>query len=80
MEWPPKAFADERSPLKICVLGADPFGKTLRLLVDDAVAGRRLQLLRVDTLNNPAACQVLFVSRSERGRLPQILAAVHDAP
>ncbi|MBW8875630.1 MAG: YfiR family protein [Acidobacteria bacterium] len=80
VEWPPKAFADERSPLKICVLGQDPFGKILRSLMDEEVGGRRLQLLRVDTLNNPAACHVLFVSRSERDRLPQILVAVRDAP
>ena len=80
VEWPPKAFADERSPLKICVLGADPFGKALRSFMDEEVGGRRLQLLRVDTLNNPAACHVLFVCRSERDRLPQILAAVRGAP
>jgi hypothetical protein len=80
VEWPPSAFADERAPLKICVLGADPFGKSLRLLMEDEVAGRRLLLLRVDTLNNPGACHVLFVSRSERERLPQVFAAVRGAP
>ncbi|HYX24364.1 MAG TPA: YfiR family protein [Thermoanaerobaculia bacterium] len=80
VDWPPRVFTDERSPLKICVLGADPFGKALRSFMDEEVGGRRLQLLRVDTLNNPAACHVLFVSRSERDRLPQILAAVRGAP
>ncbi|HEX3554778.1 MAG TPA: YfiR family protein [Thermoanaerobaculia bacterium] len=80
VDWPPSAFADEHSPLKICVLGEDPFGKTLRALMDEEVGGRRLQLLRLDNLSNPAACHVLFVSRSERGRLPQILAGARDAP
>ncbi len=80
VDWPPRAFTDERSPLKICVLGQDPFGKALRSFMDEEVGGRRLQLLRVDALNNPAACHVLFVCRSERDRLPQILAAVRGAP
>lgn len=80
VEWPPAAFADARSPLKICVLGEDPFGKTLRALVNEEVGGRPLSLLRLDNLSNPAACHVLFISRSEKNRLPQILAALGDAP
>jgi hypothetical protein len=80
VDWPPSAFASEHSPLKICVVGEDPFGKTLRSLMEDEVAGRRLILVHLDSLNSPAACQVLFVSRSERDRLPQILAAVRGAP
>jgi hypothetical protein len=80
VEWPPAAFADARSPLKICVLGEDPFGKTLRALMDEEVGGRPLSLLRLDNLSNPAACHVLFISRSEKNRLPQILAALGDTP
>jgi hypothetical protein len=80
VEWPSAAFADARSPLKICVLGEDPFGKTLRALMDEEVGGRPLSLLRLDNLSNPAACHVLFISRSEKKRLPQILASLDDAP
>jgi hypothetical protein len=80
VEWPPAAFPDARSPLKICVLGEDPFGKTLRALMDEEVGGRPLTLLRLDSLSNPAACHVLFISRSERNRLPQIFATLDDAP
>jgi hypothetical protein len=80
VEWPSAAFADARSPLKICVLGEDPFGKTLRALMDEEVGGRPLSLLRLDNLSNPAACHVLFISRSEKKRLPQILAALGETP
>jgi hypothetical protein len=80
VEWPPPAFADERSPLKLCVLGENPFGKTLRALTGEEVGGRRLLLTRPENLNNLESCHVLYVSRSERERLSQILAGVRNAP
>jgi uncharacterized protein DUF4154 len=80
VEWPPAAFPDAHSPLKICVLGEDPFGKTLRALMDEGVGGRPVSLLRLDSLNNPAACHVLFISRSEKDRLPDVLESLRDVP
>ncbi|HEV7506588.1 MAG TPA: YfiR family protein [Thermoanaerobaculia bacterium] len=80
VEWPPTAFADERSPLKLCVLGENPFGKTLRALTGEEVGGRKLLLTHLDNLNNLETCHVLFVSRSERDRLPKILADLQSAP
>ena len=80
VEWPSAAFTDEHSPLRICILGEDPFGKTLRVLTEGEVAGRRLTLLHLDKLNNLEACHVLYVSRSEVDRLPQVLAGLHNAP
>ncbi|HSS49878.1 MAG TPA: YfiR family protein, partial [Thermoanaerobaculia bacterium] len=68
VEWPPAAFADEHSPLKLCVLGENPFGKTLRALTGEEVAGRRLALAHLENLNGLETCHVLFVSRSERDR------------
>ncbi len=80
VEWPPAAFTDEHSSLRICVLGQNPFGKALRVLMDEEVAGRRLTLLHVDKLNNLEACHVLYISRSEGDRLPQVLAGLRSAP
>jgi len=80
VEWPSAAFTDEHSSLRICILGEDPFGKTLRLLAEGEVAGRRLTLLHLDKLNNLEACHVLYISRSEADRLPQVLAGLRNAP
>jgi hypothetical protein len=80
VDWPPSAFADERSTFKICVLGQDPFGKTLEELAKGGEAGRNLTVLRVDEMSRPAGCQILFISRSERARMPQILGQLRDAP
>lgn len=80
VEWPPAAFSDEHSPLKICVLGENPFGKTLISLMGDEVGGRRLSLTHPESLNKLESCHVLYVSRSERDRLAQVLASVRNSP
>jgi hypothetical protein len=79
VDWPPAAFPDPGS-LKICVLGDAPFGKSLRAVAGDLVGDRRLTVMQTDMLSRPSGCQVLFISRSERERLSQILAAVRDTP
>ena len=80
VEWPASAF-EERGSLRLCVLGEDPFGKSLRAVVEgEQVQGRPITLLRIDSLDNPGSCHILFLGRSEAERLPAVLAAVRGAP
>ncbi len=82
VEWPPSAFAEGNGELRICVLGEDPFGRSLNAAVGvgEEVEGHKLVVWRPDTLAHAAGCQILFVSRSERERLPQILAPLKSSP
>lgn len=80
VEWPAAAFHDDRGAMRLCVLGDDPFGSSLGEIAEGDVAGRRLTVWRFRAMKDPATCQILFVSRSETGRLPQILRSVRDAP
>jgi hypothetical protein len=79
VDWPPEAFPDPNS-LKICVLGDDPFGGSLQAVAGEQVANHRLTVVRTDSISKPGGCQILFISHSERDRLPQILAAVKGSP
>lgn len=80
VEWPASAF-DERGSLRLCVLGDDPFGKSLQTTVEGEQAhGRPITLLRIDSLADPRLCHILFLGRTETGRLPAVLAAVRGAP
>jgi hypothetical protein len=79
VDWPATAFPDAGS-LKICVLGDDPFGRSLQSVAGEQVGNRKLIVVRTDSLSKPGGCQVLFISRSERDRLPQILAMVRESP
>ncbi len=81
VDWPSTAFPEPNSTFRICVLGKDPFGGSLQSAVGgEEIAGHKLTVVRTDSLPKPAGCQILFVSRSERDQLPQVLAAVKDAP
>lgn len=66
VEWPTHAFADRTSPLRIGVLGMDPFGPFLDELVrGEKVNGRPLVVERYRSLADVSDCHVLFVSGSE---------------
>jgi hypothetical protein len=61
VEWPSSVFADADSPVTICILGKDPFGRTIDELVQGEVAnGRKLMVRRLTQLPGPQACQVVF--------------------
>jgi hypothetical protein len=79
VDWPPEAFPDPNS-LKVCVLGDDPFGGSLQTVSGEQVGSRKLTVMRADSLAKPAGCQILFISRSEREHVSQILAAVKGSP
>ncbi len=79
VEWPPSAFPSDSS-MQLCVLGQDPFGKSLMAFGGEAVAGRRLQLVRAREIQKPEGCQILFISRSERHRMPEVLRELQDTP
>jgi hypothetical protein len=81
VEWPDEAFAGVRSPIAICVYGSDPFGDTLDNVVRGETVGERgLIVQRPESLGDLRDCHVLFVSRSERSRLPEVLSRVQGAP
>jgi hypothetical protein len=79
VEWPPSAL-QERGDFQLCVLGEDPFGRSLEVVADEKVAGRRISLLRTPKLAEPEGCQILFISRSERHRMPEVLRELRDTP
>lgn len=79
VEWPPSAFGG-RSDFQLCVLGEDPFGGSLDVVRNEKVSGRAITLLRAPKLAEVEGCQILFISRSERSRIPQILLDLGTAP
>ena len=74
VEWPESAFAQPDSPVVIGVLGDD----ALAAAVDQAVAGRtvngrRIAARRLKPGDATSGIHILFVGRSERARLGQIV-------
>jgi hypothetical protein len=75
VEWPALTFKTDKDPLRICVLGQNPFGNAL---VDGVggktVVGRSLVVTDISDAGQGADCQILFIGSSERKRLRSIFA------
>jgi hypothetical protein len=84
VEWSPASFPAPEAPIKICILGEDPFGPTLDQLVDgEIVSGRKVMVERVRR-PMPASCRVVYFSEREGGvarslaNLPEGVLTVSD--
>jgi hypothetical protein len=77
VEWSPEALPPVTAPFLVCVFGEFTFGTSLAEITrGTAVQGRRIEIRWVRKLQELSACQILFVSRSERKRYNQSLDAV----
>lgn len=80
VEWPDDTLAADR-PFTIGVLGQDPFGTVLdRVVSGEKVKGHPLVVRRCKTPAEARECQIVFISASEAGRLPEILRTLHGQP
>lgn len=80
VEWPAESFADTSTPMRICVLGENPFGQELMRTVNGKkINGRDLLVSNFVELHLVKGCHVLFLGSSERGRIPQVLQNLRGA-
>lgn len=80
IDWPSNAFAGPQSPFAICILGADPFGKT----IDDAMERKMIGdhpvvVQRAKDAADARRCQMVFVSASEKQRTAEIIGRLQGA-
>ena len=79
--WPPSAFQSATAPLVIGILGQDPFGQTMDNVVRGETVGERsLVVKRLRADDDLRSCHVLFISRSEKERLPAVLSRLKGSP
>jgi hypothetical protein len=73
VEWPAEAFSAKDAPLRICVLGDDPFGADLDPPARKKVNGRPVEVLRSPSEDSLSGCHIAFISASEAPRLARVL-------
>ena len=78
--WPAKVFADPSTPLRLCLLGKDPFQGALDSLAGKTVRKRKLEIHRLAKTTALGKCHLLFVSASENKRLDTILKILRGMP
>jgi hypothetical protein len=75
VEWPSLTFKTDKDPMRICVLGQNPFGGALAEMVGGkTVVGRPLVLAEISDSTQGGECQILFIGSSERRRLRSVFA------
>lgn len=78
VEWPDDAHPDAHGKWVIGVLGENPFGDELTQVVSGkTVQGRELEVRKFQSSEDLSACHVLFISDSEKKRLPSILSSLN---
>jgi len=74
VDWPQSSFREQSSPIVVNVLGNDMLGNLLEETVkNDTVKGHPVVVQQLATIEDSAACHVLFISRSEEKNLKTIL-------
>ena len=75
IQWPDDAFSDTKAPVVIGIVGEDPFGNQLpQAILGKTVQGHNLVIRRYKAGEDLRGSHILFISASEKKRLPQILA------
>jgi len=81
VEWPAEAFASPDAPLRIGVLGEDPFAGALDATVaGETVREHPIEVERADDPHALADCHLVFVAASEERRIDEVIAALGDRP
>jgi len=80
VEWPEESFADPLAPIVIGVVGEDPFGSALpQVVTGKTVQGRDLVIRIYHAGEDLRGAHILFISASERKRLPTILSSLRGS-
>lgn len=78
VRWPDTAG---QGPLRLCVAGPDTFEQTLsRLVAGEQIAGRALQVGRVQRPEEVAGCAILFIGTMDDARERGFLAGTAGKP
>ncbi len=81
VQWPAAAFSGPDAPLCIGILGDDPFGPALEETVrGESIQDHKLAVRHGQKIEDLTDCQMVFVSKSENGRVPEILAKIDSHP
>ena len=81
MDWPEGTFAEDKSPIALCLMGEHPFGDNLaKMAKKTQIRGRHVNIYTVTDPARVSGCHILFVSSSEDKRLDKVLQATTGKP
>jgi hypothetical protein len=81
VEWPADAFEKPDTPISIGIVGTDPFGPALeKTLKDRSAQDRKFSITRFRDAAEIKRCHILFIPKTEKRRVADILKKVEAWP
>jgi hypothetical protein len=81
LTWPNNTFKSPEQPFRLCILGKDPFGVELDIIVEnEKIESHQVVVPRISTIEMSRYCQILFINKSEQNHLATILAYLSKRP
>ena len=79
VQWPRETM--NKNVIVIGILGEDPFGRIIEEIVEGETAqGRPIKIERFTEVPEQSACHILFISKSEKDRLDEIINQLRGQP
>lgn len=79
VDWPGKAFYDNKAPAVLCVVGDNPFGSTLKKYAAGKDGPRPLAVVDLESLDLAPACHMVFISASAKARVQEVMGSFGDS-
>jgi hypothetical protein len=80
VQWPGAQALAQTHNANICIMGQDNFGSALDLFKKASSPQLTLNVKRDITENEITDCHILFISKSEEGRVSSILSRINNRP
>ena len=81
VHWPKAFLPESRAPYVIGILGVDPFGAIIDHAIEGfTIGGRPVTVKRFDDLSAYEFCHILFISRSQKAYLNDIILTLQQVP
>jgi hypothetical protein len=72
IDWPASAFTRPDDPIRVCIIGYDPFGAELDAINGERIGRRPIVVERLKDEEASGSCRLLFLSASDDVRLPTV--------
>jgi hypothetical protein len=81
VEWPKAVLPNASKEIVIGILGEDPFGKDIETVIGDKTVGdNKIVIKRSKEVDELKSSHILFISKSEKGRIVEILDSLKENP
>jgi hypothetical protein len=79
IDWPENAFPAPGGIITIGVVGETQFRAALNVLNGKQIKGRTVALKQINDPKDLDQCQIVFISSSEKSRVPELLGKLKDS-